>query len=496
MKTAAAYIRVSTEDQTEFSPDAQRRAIEDYASRNDLTLPPAFIYADEGISGRKADKRPAFLKMIATAKEKPRPFDVILVHKLDRFARNREDSVVYKSLLRKECGISVVSITEHLEEDKFSIILESMLEAMAEYYSLNLSEEVKKGMMEKARRGQHIGPAPFGYLLKEGKLVPHPVEKNTLQLIFHLYANQQYTLSSLASFLNENHLFTKKQNQWTTTALSYLLQNPVYAGNTCYNRKQRNGKENPPEEWILKNHTHPPLISQELFLAVQNRLSFTKTLSAPVQRTKTLHSWCQHLCRCHHCGSVLQLRSTQKGAYYSFYCPKAYQGLCPATYSLSNRKCESLVLSQLKKELPCVPPIPFFATKNDPLRHSLSALAAQKQTALSLAKNSYLNGVDTLAEYETNKLLLEQEQRYLTEKLERQTTLPPKKYFSSPATLLEETDFSMEQKNKIAACFIKEITLDFLNHTLQIHYYATKTMQSTDPACRKLSGFQNRTAKL
>ena len=69
------------------------------------------------------------MRMIATAKAKPKPFDAILVHKFDRFSRSREDSIVYKSLLKRECNIKVISITEHLEDDKFSVILEAMLEA-------------------------------------------------------------------------------------------------------------------------------------------------------------------------------------------------------------------------------------------------------------------------------------------------------------------------------------------------------------------------------
>ena len=147
IQTAAAYIRVSTDDQVEFSPDAQLKAIKKYCKDNGILLDNAHIYIDQGISGRKADKRPAFQEMIKHAKKKE--FNVILVHKFDRFARSREDSVVYKSLLKRECNIKVISITESIEDDKFSVILEAMLEAMAEYYSLNLSDEVKKGMTEK-----------------------------------------------------------------------------------------------------------------------------------------------------------------------------------------------------------------------------------------------------------------------------------------------------------------------------------------------------------
>ena len=88
--------------------------------------------------------------MIALAKSTPKPFEAILVWKYSRFARNREDSVVYKSMLRKQCGIDVVSISEATGDDKMSILFEAMIEAMDEYYSINLSEEVKRGMTEKA----------------------------------------------------------------------------------------------------------------------------------------------------------------------------------------------------------------------------------------------------------------------------------------------------------------------------------------------------------
>ena len=91
---AAAYIRVSTDDQTEYSPDAQLAAMRRYAEANDILIDPAHIYRDEGISGRSAAKRPGFQAMISAAKRKDHPFDIILVHKLDRFARSREDSVV------------------------------------------------------------------------------------------------------------------------------------------------------------------------------------------------------------------------------------------------------------------------------------------------------------------------------------------------------------------------------------------------------------------
>ena len=90
LKTGALYIRVSTDDQTEYSPDAQKRLLLDYAKKNNIMVSNEYIFVEEGISGTKADKRPLFQKMVGLAKSKDKPFDVILLWKFSRFARNQE----------------------------------------------------------------------------------------------------------------------------------------------------------------------------------------------------------------------------------------------------------------------------------------------------------------------------------------------------------------------------------------------------------------------
>lgn len=121
MKTCAIYIRVSTDKQEELSPDAQKRLLIEYAIKNDIVVSNEFIYTENGISGRKADKRPEFMKMISLAKSKDHPFDVILVWKFSRFARNQEESIVYKSLLKKN-NVEVVSVSEPLVDGPFGIL--------------------------------------------------------------------------------------------------------------------------------------------------------------------------------------------------------------------------------------------------------------------------------------------------------------------------------------------------------------------------------------
>ena len=113
MKIGALYVRVSTHNQDELSPDAQIRLGKEFAEKNNITIPEEYIFI-ESVSGRKAEKRHDFQRMIGLAKTKPRPFSVIIVWKYSRFARNQEESIVYKSLLRRQCGIDVLSVSEPL----------------------------------------------------------------------------------------------------------------------------------------------------------------------------------------------------------------------------------------------------------------------------------------------------------------------------------------------------------------------------------------------
>ena len=148
LRTGALYIRVSTADQAELSPDAQKRLLLDYAKKNNIVISNDFVYM-ESVSGRRAQKRPEFQKMIATAKQESHPIDVILVWKYSRFARNQEESIVYKSMLKKD-GVEVISVSEPLIDGPFGTLIERIIEWMDEYYSIRLSGEVLRGMKEKA----------------------------------------------------------------------------------------------------------------------------------------------------------------------------------------------------------------------------------------------------------------------------------------------------------------------------------------------------------
>ena len=146
----ALYARVSSERQDiDLSITAQLKALRKYASLNDHTVTKEYV--DEAESGRSID-RPGFQNMIAAARQKVSPFEAILVWKLSRFTRNREDSIIYKSLLRKH-GVQVISINEPVEDTPSGKLLEGIIEVIDEFYSANLSQDVLRGLRENASRG-------------------------------------------------------------------------------------------------------------------------------------------------------------------------------------------------------------------------------------------------------------------------------------------------------------------------------------------------------
>ena len=480
MQKGAAYIRVSTDDQLEFSPDAQKRAIFEYAKKNNIYIANEYIFIDEGISGRNAEKRPAFMKMISKAKQKPCPFELILVHKYDRFARNREDSVVYKSLLRKECGVKVISITEQMEDDKFSIILESMLEAMAEYYSLNLADEVKKGMFEKARRGEHIGKAPYGYNLINKQLVINEHEANILRMIYDLYTNQNKSLSYIVRFCNENNIYTKSGGKWRVHTLSYMLSNPVYTGLTRYNYISKD-KYRPKDksEWIIAQGSHPPIITKELFDKTCKLLNKNKVLNFETSKSKNVPTWLMGLMECSECGCRLNITSSAN-KYFSYRCISSQYSQCSNKGSISTNTVEKIVLKTIENDLKSPEYLEFVNLFSRSLNDKINILTNnfnKVKEKKELAKKSYFSGVDTIAEYKTNKLAFDREENEIIkkiEKLKKEKSLEKETIISNTKNymdLLKCTELSISDKNAVAKQFIAKVELNIKNKTLQVFYY-------------------------
>lgn len=427
MKSAAVYIRVSTDDQTEYSPDAQLRALKNWAVANDYRVEPDHIYIDEGISGRKAERRPSFMAMIGAAKLKPAPFEAILVHKFDRFARSREDSVVYKKLLKDECGVRVISITESIEDDKFSIILEAMLEAMAEYYSINLAEEVKKGMTEKARRGERQTSAPFGYRMVDHKLVPEPKEAAAIKYMYSRFAAGELraeTIFALTRWLNDSGYRTRRGKPFQNRAVHYILTNPTYAGMNAWtaNRAHKsNTKYLMSEDTILEKGTHEPLIDMELWERAQKRIGELRERfgSGDHKKNMPLHAdWISGLVRCSDCDNPM-IRNRQGERIY-WVCNGYAHGRCRHANGVKDEVIKEMLISGVRHDANDQSLMGETA-RNALIRAakpvSYDSILARIDARLNRAREAYQAGVDSIEEYAAAKRALNAEREEVLKKM-------------------------------------------------------------------------------
>jgi len=233
-------------------------------------------YIDEARSAT-TDRRPNFQQMIEDSGKGL--FDIVLVHKLDRFSRNRYDSAIYKSKLKKN-NVSIASVLERIDDSPESVMMESVLTGMAEYYSKNLSREVMKGMTETALQCKHTGGCcPLGYDLDSNrKLIINPYEAEAVRIIFEMFDNG-YGYSEIINYLNDNGYKTKKGCIFGKNSLYEILGNEKYTGVFIYNKatsKNHNHTRNNHsykayDEIIRIENGCPQIISKELFERVQKR---------------------------------------------------------------------------------------------------------------------------------------------------------------------------------------------------------------------------------
>ena len=219
------YARFSCDHQREESIEGQVRECRDYAEKNGIAI--IGVYADRALTG-KTDKRPQFQKMIKDSEK--RMFEVVIVWKLDRFSRNRYDSATYKTRLKKN-GVRVVSAKEQISDTPEGIILESMLEGMAEYYSADLAVKITRGMKENALKCRYNGGGmPFGYMVgPDQKLVINPQTAPIVVEIFQRYANGE-NIRDIIKSLNKRGIKTTRGSEFRQSSLDTMLTNTKYLG--------------------------------------------------------------------------------------------------------------------------------------------------------------------------------------------------------------------------------------------------------------------------
>ncbi len=282
---AVIYARYSSDNQREESIEGQLRECKEYAEKNGITILRSYI--DRALSA-KTDNRPEFQKMVQDSAKGL--FDTVLVWKLDRFARNRYDSAHYKAQLRKN-GVKVVSATENISDGPEGIILESMLEGMAEYYSAELAQKINRGLRENALKGKNNGGRiPLGYQLGEDRrLKIDPLTAPIVREIYQRYAQGEPARSIIDS-LNERHILTRMNKPFRQSSLHALLRNRKYIGEYRYRD-------------IVLPDAIPAIIPHELFERVQMRVE--KNRQAPAMAKAEEEYLLTTKLFCGHCGRMM-----------------------------------------------------------------------------------------------------------------------------------------------------------------------------------------------
>lgn len=310
---AVIYARYSSDSQREESIEGQLRECTAFAEKNDITI--LRHYIDRAFSA-KTDNRPEFQNMIKDSGK--RLFDMVIVWKLDRFARNRYDSARYKAQLKKN-GVKVVSATEVISEGAEGIILESVLEGYAEYYSADLSEKVIRGMTDNALKCKYNGGTlPLGYIIDDEQ----HFQIDPLTAPYVLEAYKQYdegaTMKEVRDYLNEHGVKNTRGNTMTFNSVQLLLKNRRYIGEFRF------------RDTIVPNGI-PAIVPEDLFDRVQEKME--KNKKAPARHKAeddyllTTKLYCGY-CGAYMCGESGTSRTNLVHHYYKCATAKKKPGSC------------------------------------------------------------------------------------------------------------------------------------------------------------------------
>ncbi|EDP22078.1 hypothetical protein FAEPRAM212_01112 [Faecalibacterium prausnitzii M21/2] len=330
--TAVIYARYSTDSQREESIEGQIRECTAYAEKNGFTVVKHYI--DRAVSA-KTDNRPQFQQMIKDSERGI--FDVIIVWKLDRFARNRYDSARYKTQLKRN-GVKLVSATEVISAGPEGIILESVLEGYAEYYSADLSEKVVRGMTENALKGIYNGGTiPFGYMIDETRhYQPDPLLAPYVEQTFQKYADGA-TMTDLRDWLKAHNIKNSMGGEMSYNTIQRMLSNRRYIGEL----RLRD---------VVQPNAIPALVSEELFNKVQKKLA--KNKKAPARhKAEEIYLLTTKL-YCGKCGALMFGESgvSHTGKMYTYYkCAAAKKKKTCDKKAVRKQWLEDLVVNETMK---------------------------------------------------------------------------------------------------------------------------------------------------
>ena len=371
-KRVSLYARYSTDMQRTESITAQIRAMEQYCKQQHWSVVAKYI--DEAKSAT-TDRRPQFLQMIEDSSQKQ--FDIVLVHKLDRFSRNRYDSAFYKRKLKRN-GVTLCSVLERIDDSPESIILEAVLEGISEYYSRNLSREVMKGMKENAYQCKHCGgAAPLGYDVdKNGYLVINPREAEAVVLIYQMFIDG-YNRKEIADYLNARGYVTKAGKPFGYNSFIAILKNAKYTGEFVFNHidakdydhKRSSTRFKPESEVIRIPNGCPAIIPLEMFQKAQELKQLGKAINGS---HKAKHFYlCAGIIRCGVCNRSMTCRERMQPGFFVYAC-SSHKDVCSNIKEIDQNKLDTYAIKLVEDTLHTIYNGDLTATQKEQLASYLS----------------------------------------------------------------------------------------------------------------------------
>lgn len=467
MKKAVAYARFSSDMQREESIDAQIRAIKEYCQKNNIEL--IRFYSDEGISGT-TDNRPQFQEMIKNITD----IDYVVVHKLDRFSRNRYDSAVYKRKLKQK-GIKVLSVLENLDDSPESVIMESVLEGMSEYYSRNLSREVKKGLKENALKCQYTGGTiAYGYSIDENKMfIINEKEAEAVRIIFRMFVDG-YNYNQIIDELERQGHKTRKGGKFKKTTLYDMLKNERYKGTFIFSKndydfttgRRNSHKQKSREQMIIIENGNPAIVSPELWEQAQKRKQINRYQNNMISKKQHRIYLLSGLIFCKSCNSKIVAKTRKNYGYY--FCPcKECEEKSYRDYKLEDKVVDAIdkiLFNDINKKKIADYMQDYYnsgeVTKNlKKLEKELNTINEQLENVLNAIMNGFQNEVvkNKLNELEKKKedlLILMEIEKQKNVKIDRESILK----FLNRFNRLKE--FPKEDKKIILNLLIERVFVD------------------------------------
>lgn len=307
-RNVVIYARYSSSNQSEQSIEGQLHVCEDFCKREGYTIVGKYI--DRATSASKdLSKRTEFLQMIKDSDK--RDFEAVIVYKLDRFARNRYDSANFKYKLRRN-GVALISATENISNDPEGIILESVLEGMAEFYSAELSQKVRRGRAETAaKRNSYGGNIPLGFKVENKKLVIDEPNAKIVRLAFSMFADDT-PIVDICRLFNAKRYKTSKGGKFNKNSFHRMFQNEKYIGVYKYKDEVR-------DEGAI-----PAIIDKDTWDIVQSKLHVKKPRNNGEPYLKNDYLLTGKIF-CGHCESPMYAATTNR-MYKYYYCAGKRKG--------------------------------------------------------------------------------------------------------------------------------------------------------------------------